>query len=147
MPKKQVCRLNLWINPVFDERLAAEPDIALEVGDIHGPEEAIAAMLARAHVYHVSPARNELPVRWYVNDALLRACPNLLTVSAAGAGHDTVDVEACTRAGVAAASLTPPRTRPNLGIRGADEFRPPRSSKGRAVRSAARHRSPRGAPP
>ncbi len=97
---KHVCRLDLWINPAFDARLATEPDIALEVGRL-GEPEAVAAMLRRAHVYHVSPARNELPARWHVAEPLLRDCPELLAVSSAGAGHDTVDVAACTRAGVA----------------------------------------------
>nr|WP_042674536.1 hydroxyacid dehydrogenase [Methylobacterium sp. B34] len=98
---KRVCRFNVWINPVFDARLGAEPDIDLQVGDLQGPEDALAAMLARAHVLHVSPARDELPRRWHVTDALLAECPNLLAVSSAGAGFDTVDAAACTRAGVA----------------------------------------------
>lgn len=98
---KRVCRFDLWIDPVFDERLRAERDIALEIGPLAGPEPALAEMLARAHVYHVSPARNELPARWHVHEALLRDCPSLLAVSSGGAGHDTIDVAACTRAGVA----------------------------------------------
>ena len=98
---KRVCRFNVWINPVFDERLRAEPDIDLQVGDLQGPESALRALLAQAHVFHVSPARDELPRRWHVTDALLAECPNLLAVSSGGAGFDTVDAAACTRAGVA----------------------------------------------
>ncbi|MER2194961.1 hydroxyacid dehydrogenase [Methylobacterium brachiatum] len=99
--RKRVCRFNLWINPVFDARLRAEPDIDLQVGDLQGPAETLEALLAQAHVFHVSPARDELPRRWHVTDALLAGCPNLLAVSSGGAGFDTVDAAACTRAGVA----------------------------------------------
>ncbi|MEL6060556.1 MULTISPECIES: NAD(P)-dependent oxidoreductase [unclassified Methylobacterium] len=98
---KRVCRFNVWINPVFDERLRAEPDIDLQVGDLQGPEDALRDLLRQAHVFHVSPARDEVPRRWHVTDALLAECPNLLAVSSAGAGFDTVDAAACTRAGVA----------------------------------------------
>ena len=99
-PARRVCRFDLWIDPVFDATIAAAPGVTLEIGELAGPAEASAAMLARAHVYHVSPARNELPLQWHATEPLLAACPNLLAVSSAGAGHDTVDVDACTRAGV-----------------------------------------------
>ncbi len=59
------------------------------------------ALLSQAHVYQVSSAKDELPKHWFVADALLGRCPNLLCVSSTGAGYDTVDVQACTRAGVA----------------------------------------------
>ena len=98
---KRVCRFNVWIDPAFDERLRAEPDIDLQVGDLQGPEDSLRALLAQAHVFHVSPARNELPLHWHVSDALLAECPNLLAISSGGAGFDTVDAAACTRAGVA----------------------------------------------
>ncbi|MBB5692720.1 hydroxyacid dehydrogenase [Muricoccus pecuniae] len=101
MAIRHVCRFNLPINPVFDERLRAEPEIWLEVGDLGGPESALAEMVGRAHVFHVSPARNELPRRWFVTDEFLRDFPNLLVISSNGAGHDTIDAAACTRAGVA----------------------------------------------
>src|SRR6202012_4897224 len=39
---------------------------------------------------------------FHANDALLARMPNLLVVSSNGAGYDTVDVDACTRAGVLA---------------------------------------------
>ncbi len=98
---KRVVRFDLWIDPAFDERIRAEQDITLDIGALAGPQTALAEMLARAHVYHVSPARNELPPQWHVTAKLLAGCPDLLAVSSGGAGHDTVDVDACTRAGVA----------------------------------------------
>jgi D-3-phosphoglycerate dehydrogenase len=37
---------------------------------------------------------------WQVDTAMLRRCPRMLAISATGAGYDTVDVDACTAAGV-----------------------------------------------
>ena len=56
--------------------------------------------LAEAHAYQVSAARDELPRQWFVTVGLLARCPSLLCVSSTGAGYDTVDVAACTSAGV-----------------------------------------------
>jgi D-3-phosphoglycerate dehydrogenase len=52
-------------------------------------------------VYHVSAAKDELPQEWFARADLLARCPQLLCVSSSGAGYDTVDVPACTAAGVA----------------------------------------------
>lgn len=98
---RRVVRFDFWINPAFDERLSREDDIELAIAAHAGDERAAWGLLERAHVYHVSPAKNELPAQWQVGAALLARCPHLLCVSSGGAGHDTVDVEACTRAGVA----------------------------------------------
>lgn len=98
--KKHVCRSDLWIDPAFDQRLAAETDITLEIGASPARRRRWPRCW-RAHVYHVSLAWNELPPRWHVAEPLLKGCPNLLAVSSGGVGHDTVDVGACTRAGVA----------------------------------------------
>jgi D-3-phosphoglycerate dehydrogenase len=98
---KKVVRFDLWIDPVFDERLRSEPGLDLDIGSVAGPAEKGWALLKDAHVFHVSPAKDELP-RWLlVNAELLARCPNLLCVSSAGAGYDTTDVAACTKAGVA----------------------------------------------
>ncbi len=102
--RKNVVRFDLPTNPAFDQRLAHESDIDLTVCARSGPEDAGWAALERAHVYHVSAAKDELPRRWFVSAELLQRCPALLCVSSAGAGYDTVDVAACTRAGVAVAN-------------------------------------------
>ncbi len=65
------------------------------------PEVDVWDVLARAHVYQVSSAINELPKPYQVREPMLQRCPQLLCVSAGGAGIDTVDLDACTRAGVA----------------------------------------------
>ena len=99
--RKKVVRFDLPMDPVFDQRLVRESDIDLTICARAGPEAAGWAALERSHVYHVSAAKDELPRRWFVSADLLVRCPALLCVSSAGAGYDTVDVPACTRAGVA----------------------------------------------
>lgn len=98
--EKRVVRSNLWIDAAFDERLAREPNLSLSVFSVQGDPSAAWEALARAHVYHVSAAKDELPKEWFARHELIVRCPNLLCVSAGGAGYDTVDVAACTAAGV-----------------------------------------------
>ena len=95
-----VVRTDLWLSPAFEERLAREADIDIATCSIRAPIDEARALLARAHAFHVSPAKDELPKHLVVDDAFLEHCPELLVVSSAGAGYDTVDAGACTRAGV-----------------------------------------------
>jgi D-3-phosphoglycerate dehydrogenase len=97
----RVVRSDLWIDPVFDKRLAQEPTVSLGVFPARGATAAAWDALSAAHVYHVSAAKDELPREWFVSSELLARCPQLLCVSSSGAGYDTVDVAACTAAGVA----------------------------------------------
>ena len=99
--QKRVVRSDLWISEAFDERLAREADVALRVFPVRGDDAAAREALAQAHVYHISAAKDELPQQWFARAELLAQCPDLLCVSAGGAGYDTVDVAACTAAGVA----------------------------------------------
>lgn len=99
--QKQVVRSDLWIDAAFDERLAREPGVSLRIFPVRGQAAAAWDMLASAHVYHVSAAKDELPKEWFARAELIARCPNLLCVSSGGAGYDTVDVEACTAAGIA----------------------------------------------
>ena len=61
----------------------------------------VVAALGEADLYHVASARNEMSKHIFVTPDLLARFPRLLAVSTYGAGFDSVDVEACTRAGVA----------------------------------------------
>lgn len=99
-PQLRVARLDLWIDPGFDETIARDGTLDLRVLPAGG-DAVTAAGLADAHAYHVSAAKDEVPARWQVSADLLAQCPQLLCVSSGGAGYDTVDVAACTRAGVA----------------------------------------------
>ena len=96
----RVARFDLWINPVFDERLKQEPSIAVTVAPTQGNDDHAWDVLTHAHVYQITAAKDELPLHFHAHRALLERCPDLLCVSSTGAGYDTVDVDACTRAGV-----------------------------------------------
>ena len=97
---KLVARFNFWCDPAMEERFAREPDIELRTCDLQGPESNAWSALAEAHAYQIAAARDELPQQWFATAELLERCPKLLCVSSIGAGYDTVDVAACTRAGV-----------------------------------------------
>jgi D-3-phosphoglycerate dehydrogenase / 2-oxoglutarate reductase len=99
--RKSVVRPDTWLHAVFDERLAKEPDIESVIWKREAPEADGWAALARGHVYQCSSAKDELPKRWFVTTELLERAPNLVAVSASGAGYDTIDVKACTAAGIA----------------------------------------------
>jgi D-3-phosphoglycerate dehydrogenase len=101
VPELKVIRSDLWIDPAFDQQFRGRRGVAVQAFAARGPEQAAWDLLSQAHVYHVSAAKDELPRRWFVDADLLRRCPQLVCVSSSGAGYDTVDVAACTSAGVA----------------------------------------------
>lgn len=101
LSRLNIARLDLWVNPIFDALINQQPNLALNVLARQADTPATLAGLASAHAYHVSAAKDELARSWFVTDALLAQCPDLICVSSGGAGYDTVDVPACTRAGVA----------------------------------------------
>ena len=87
------------MHPAFLETIAREPHILMATFEDDAP--ALAADLGASHGYYVSSARNELPAAFHVTDELIARMPSLLLVATYGAGYDTVDVDACTRAGIA----------------------------------------------
>jgi D-3-phosphoglycerate dehydrogenase len=95
-----LCRLDLWVHPIFDELVTRSGQATLAVLPAHGDDGRTLDGLRQAHAYHVSAAKDELPRQWFVSHELLRECPGLLCVSSSGAGFDTIDVAACTEAGV-----------------------------------------------
>ena len=97
----KVVRFAQVVDPAFDQRLRGEPGVDLRVAPLPKHPDDVRAALGDADVYHVASARNEMSTHTFVTADLLRRFPRLLCVSTYGAGHDSVDVEACTRAGVA----------------------------------------------
>ena len=88
-------------HPVFLEILGRRPDIHIDhLGDDSGSAE-VEPVLSQAHAYQIGATRDELPLAYHGTAALLAQTPCLLAVSSNGAGYDTVDVAACTAAGVA----------------------------------------------
>lgn len=82
-------------------------DIMSDAKDVHFellprdcPNVAFEAAICAAHAYQTVAARDELDVRHRAAAPLLDRAPHLLVVSSNGAGYDTVDVDACTEAGV-----------------------------------------------
>jgi D-3-phosphoglycerate dehydrogenase len=95
----RVVRFAFWQDPAFAETLGAA-GVALATIPLDAPEAEAWAALEQAEVYQVSSAKDELMQRFFVTEEMLARCPRLHCISATGAGFDTVDVEACTRAGV-----------------------------------------------
>jgi D-3-phosphoglycerate dehydrogenase len=96
-----VARFDIWLDPAFDERLRREPGIELAVCKLTDSPEAIFSVLEKARILHVASTRHDLAKPWFITEALLARCPRLACVSIYGAGYDTIDVAACTRAGIA----------------------------------------------
>jgi D-3-phosphoglycerate dehydrogenase len=97
----RVVRFALTADPRLDERLRSEPDIDLLVAPFPKSADDVDAALRDADLYHVASARNEMSLQTFVTADFLARFPRILAVSTYGAGYDSVDVAACTRAGVA----------------------------------------------
>lgn len=98
--KWRVARFDIRIDPAFDKRLRGEPDIELALAAIPRSDADVDSALRGADVYHVSSARNEMAQYAFVTPQLIARNPHLLAISTYGAGYDSVDVAACTQAGV-----------------------------------------------
>lgn len=97
---KRVFYVKYLAHQIFQDLLAERPDVRLDRLENESSDAEAAPILSAAHAYQIGSARDELAPRFHVTAALLRQAPNLLLVSSNGAGFDTVDVEACTQAGV-----------------------------------------------
>jgi D-3-phosphoglycerate dehydrogenase len=84
----------------YADLLATRPDVRLDKLENDSDDRVAEPILAAAHGYQVGAARDELNFKYHVDRDLLGRTPNLLIVSSNGAGYDTVDVKACTDAGV-----------------------------------------------
>ncbi len=99
---KRVFYVEYLASPAFTEMLSRRSDILLERLANDSPDAIAGPVIAAAHVYQIGAARDEIDPRYYANASLLARAPNLLAVSSNGAGYDTIDVRACTAAGVLA---------------------------------------------
>jgi len=80
--------------------LEDQPGIELSIMRLADPPEDNWKKLAAADIYHVSAAKDEVPLAYQVTSELLSRFPNLKVVSSTGSGYDTIDVPACSQAGV-----------------------------------------------
>jgi D-3-phosphoglycerate dehydrogenase len=97
---KRVFYVKYLASTIYAEILQARPDVRLDRLETDSPDDIADPILSAAHAYQIGAARDEMD-RFQVDREFLKRTPNLLIVSSNGAGFDTVDVDACTGAGVA----------------------------------------------
>jgi D-3-phosphoglycerate dehydrogenase / 2-oxoglutarate reductase len=97
---KRVFYVKYLAHPVYAEIMQARPDIRFDRLENESPHEIAEPIVSAAHVYQIGAARDEIAPHFHVDRDLLQRAPKLLLVSSNGAGFDTVDVDACTAAGV-----------------------------------------------
>ncbi|UXA20102.1 hydroxyacid dehydrogenase [Mycobacterium sp. SMC-4] len=100
-----------WTDPVAGDVLELA-DVDVVKLDLTAPAEQGWAALESAHGYQVA-TRTDVAgcddgTQWLADAALVRRCENLLAVCSAGAGYDVIDVDACTRAGIAVCNNSGP---------------------------------------
>ncbi len=103
---KRVFYVNRLAHPVFADLLAARPDICLDRLESTSAQAEIDDVLSKAHAYQVGSSRDQLPGAVNGTAQLLTRAPTLLALSSQGAGYDTIDVPACTAAGVLVVNQT-----------------------------------------
>jgi D-3-phosphoglycerate dehydrogenase len=100
-----------WTDPVAGQLLAATP-ITVTKLDLGAPPAENWSTLEAAHGYQVANRTDVATVnegaQWLAGADLVVRCPELLAVCSAGAGYDVIDVEACTRAGIAVCNNSGP---------------------------------------
>lgn len=96
----RIVRSNQNLHASFSERLSRERGLSVDQFDRNGDRDHAWRLLSQAHAYQISAARDEVPREYHATETLISQCPHLLCVSSGGAGYDTIDVEACTRAGI-----------------------------------------------
>jgi D-3-phosphoglycerate dehydrogenase len=100
-----------WTDPVAGDILELA-DVDVVKLDLAGPAEQGWATLQSAHGYQVATRTDVAGVadgaQWLAGPALVERCDQLLAVCSAGAGYDVIDVEACTRAGIAVCNNSGP---------------------------------------
>ena len=89
------------LHEAFERTAGADPALAIDWIPLDQLQEAIFARLEPSHGYYVSSAKDELPSAFRVTPSLIARLPQLVLVVTYGAGYDTVDVDACTAAGIA----------------------------------------------
>ena len=100
MADKRVFFVNGPAHPIFTEIVEQRADIRLDKLKNDSPDDVATPILAAAHAYQTGSARDELAKKYHAGPDLLRRTQSLLIVSTNGAGYDTVNLKACTEAGV-----------------------------------------------
>jgi D-3-phosphoglycerate dehydrogenase len=97
---KRVFYVNHLAHNNFIEILGRRSDIRLDKLENDSADDVAAPIFAGAHAFQIGSARDELAKKYHADRDLLRRTQSLLIVSTNGAGYDTVNLAACTDAGV-----------------------------------------------
>ena len=97
---KRVFSVNGPAHPIFTEIVGKRADVRFDILRNDSPDDMATPVLAGAHAYQTGSARDELAKKYHAGPDLLRRTQSLLIVSTNGAGYDTVNLKACTEAGV-----------------------------------------------
>ncbi len=97
---RRMVYFDLWTHDAGRSVIEQAPDIDMIRLERAQPAAELWPRLAGVHGYQIGSARQELPRHLHGTAEFLARCPDLLAVSADGAGVDTVDIDACTKAGV-----------------------------------------------
>lgn len=97
---KRVFTVNGPAHKIFNELIGQRSDIRYDILKNDTPDDAATPILAGAHAYQTGSSRDELAKKYHAGPDLLRRTQSLLIVSTNGAGYDTVNLKACTEAGV-----------------------------------------------
>lgn len=100
--QSRVALFDTWPHECGDNYADSFSSLEIEKLDYSMPVTDALSQLAKADIYQVRSTRSELDKSLWVDKPLLDSCPNLLAVSTTGSGYDTVNLEACTNAGVLA---------------------------------------------
>lgn len=104
MPAGKIEKRAFWFDdgkrPNVADVLEKEIDIVVHRLAFDGPKADNWGAISASQVYCITSARHEVPDEFKCHAAFIARCPDLLAVSTSGAGYDTVDVAACTAAGV-----------------------------------------------
>ena len=100
MPNKTVFWFNDGKSPNVADSLDKNKEITLHRLKFDGPQADNWGAMSASHAYCITSTRQEVPEQYHAKAPLLERCLDLLAVSTSGAGYDTVDVPACTAAGV-----------------------------------------------
>jgi D-3-phosphoglycerate dehydrogenase len=97
---RRVFSVNGPAHPIFTEIVKQRADVRYDILNNDSADDEATPVLAGAHAYQAGSARDELAGKYHAGPDLLRRTQSLLIVSTNGAGYDTVNLKACTEAGV-----------------------------------------------
>ncbi len=110
MPASKTEKRVFWFNdgksPNVADALDKMKDITLHRLTYDGPKADNWGAMSASHAFCITSTRQEVPDEFKAHAPLIERCPDLLAVSTSGAGYDTVDVAACTAAGILVVNQT-----------------------------------------